>query len=162
MNKNQNLELIVQNLFNQYFVNYNFYNENYRISAERTETEIGNIPSNWNVQSIDSICNVTIGKTPPRKEKEWFSQDASDIKWISIKDLGNSGTYIFETSEYLTKKAIQKFNIKIIRENTILLSFKLTIGRLAITTDSMATNEAIAHFNIKDEKTLPGNICIYI
>jgi type I restriction enzyme S subunit len=35
-------------------------------------------------------------------------------KWISIKDIGNSGAYISNTAEYLTNKAIERFNIPII------------------------------------------------
>lgn len=60
--------------------------------------------------------------------------------------MGNSGTYIFDTSEYLTKEAVKKFNVPVIPDNTVVLSFKLTVGRVAITTEKMLSNEAIAHF----------------
>lgn len=62
--------------------------------------------------------------------------------------------YAWETSEKLTKEAIEKYNIKVIPENTIVLSFKLTIGRIAITANKMATNEAIAHFNLENDELL--------
>ncbi|MBK9564456.1 MAG: hypothetical protein IPO37_04495 [Saprospiraceae bacterium] len=61
--------------------------------------------------------------------------------------MGQSGIYIFNTSEYLTNDAIEKFRIPVIPENTVVLSFKLTIGRLAITTEKMLSNEAIAQIN---------------
>ncbi len=99
----------------------------------------------------ENIANITIGKTPPRSEKECFTNNESDMKWISISDLGKSGTYIFNTSERLTRDSVDKYNVKIIPKNTIILSFKLTVGRIAITTEDMATNEAIAHFNLKEE-----------
>ena len=104
------------------------------------------------IKKAEEIANITIGKTPPRKEQEWFSYNDNDIKWISIADLGKCGNYIFDSSEKLVPKAIEKHNIKIVPENTILLSFKLTIGRIAITTCKMATNEAIAHFNLNDSE----------
>lgn len=99
----------------------------------------------------ENIANITIGKTPPRSEKECFTTNENDMKWISISDLGKSGTYIFNTSERLTLDSVDKYNVKVIPKNTIILSFKLTVGRIAITTEDMATNEAIAHFNLKEE-----------
>ena len=60
--------------------------------------------------------------------------------------MGNCGTYISKSSEHLTAEAVDKFNIKIVPNNTVLLSFKLTVGRIAITHGEMTTNEAIAHF----------------
>lgn len=90
--------------------------------------------------------DIAIGKTPPRKEHQWFSTNPSDVTWVSISDMGSSGTYISKSSEQLTAEAIKKFNIKIIPDNTVILSFKLTVGRVAITHGEMATNETIAHF----------------
>lgn len=94
----------------------------------------------------DEYFDIAIGKTPPRKEHQWFTKDQSDITWVSISDMGNCGTYINKSSEQLTKEAVDKFNIKMIPNNTVLLSFKLTVGRVAITHGEMTTNEAIAHF----------------
>lgn len=90
--------------------------------------------------------DITIGKTPPRKEHQWFTTNPTDVTWVSISDMGNCGTYISRSSEQLTSEAINRFNIKIVPNNTVLLSFKLTVGRVAITYGEMATNEAIAHF----------------
>jgi len=64
--------------------------------------------------------------------------------------MGNDGIYLNSVSEYLTEDAIKNFNIPIIPENTVVLSFKMTIGRLAITTERMLSNEAIAHFKKKE------------
>lgn len=66
--------------------------------------------------------------------------------------MGNCGTYISDSSEYLTKDAIIKHNVKIVPENTVLLSFKLTVGRIAITDDKVCTNEAIAHFGTENKE----------
>ena len=104
------------------------------------------------VKKVEEIADITIGKTPPRKEQEWFSLNDNDIKWISIADLGKCGNYIFDSSEKLTQRAVEKHNIKVVPKDTILLSFKLTVGRIAITTCEMTTNEAIAHFNLKDNE----------
>lgn len=94
----------------------------------------------------EEYFDIAIGKTPPRKEHQWFTTDPSDITWVSISDMGNCGTYISRSSEQITQEAVDKFNIKVIPSNTVLLSFKLTVGRIAITHSKMTTNEAIAHF----------------
>ena len=100
---------------------------------------------------LDEISNVTIGKTPPRSEQECFTTNKSDIKWVSISDLGKSGMFIFDTSEKLTQEAVDKYNVKVIPKDTVILSFKLTVGRTGFTTEDMTTNEAIAHFDLIDK-----------
>ena len=95
---------------------------------------------------IDEYFDISIGKTPPRKEPQWFSKNPDDCVWVSISDMGSCGLFISDSSEYLTHEAVEKFNVKVVPDNTVLLSFKLTVGRVAITDGSMTTNEAIAHF----------------
>ena len=60
--------------------------------------------------------------------------------------MGSCGLYISDSSEYLVPEAVSKFNVVVVPDNTVLLSFKLTVGRIAITDGTMTTNEAIAHF----------------
>lgn len=122
--------------------------------CEMVEVDGVEVPKGWEYKPADELFDIGIGKTPPRKETEWFSTNPDDIQWISIKDMGNSGVFITESSEFLTNQAVDKFNIRKIPENTVLLSFKLTIGRVSITTCETTTNEAIAHFKITDKSFL--------
>ena len=101
---------------------------------------------------LDEISNVTIGKTPPRSEQECFTTNKNDVKWVSISDLGKSGMFIFDTSEKLTQEAVNKYNVKVIPKDTVILSFKLTVGRTGFTTEDMTTNEAIAHFDLNNKE----------
>ena len=94
----------------------------------------------------DEYFDISIGKTPPRKEHEWFSQEPTNRVWVSIADMGNCGVFIGDSSEYLTHEAVERFNVKLVPNNTVILSFKLTVGRVAITDGILTTNEAIAHF----------------
>lgn len=94
----------------------------------------------------EEFFDIAIGKTPPRKEHQWFTTNPKDVTWVSISDMGSCGTYISRSSEWLPQEAVDRFNIKVIPSNTVLLSFKLTVGRIAITHGEMTTNEAIAHF----------------
>jgi len=109
---------------------------------------IGKIPKGWTYQAADTIADVGIGKTPPRKEHKWFSMNPKDIRWASIRDMGESGTFISKTKEYLISDSLSQFNIRTVPDNTVILSFKLTIGRVALTDGEIATNEAIAHFSL--------------
>ena len=102
--------------------------------------------SNWIETNLKEICDISIGRTPPRKEHKWFSE-TKGIPWISIADMGKTGKYISKTKEYLSEEAVKKFKIPIIKKDTIILSFKMTVGRVSITESEMLSNEAIAHLN---------------
>lgn len=104
---------------------------------------------------ICSYFDISIGKTPPRKEQWWFTSNTSDVSWVSISDMGSCGTYISSSSEFLTREAVNKFNVVVVPNNTVILSFKLTVGRLAITDGDLTTNEAIAHFKTEDKSINP-------
>lgn len=107
------------------------------------------VKEEWETDILGNLFDIGIGRTPPRKEHQWFSKNPTDIMWVSIKDMGISGVYLSRVSEYLTQEAVEKFSIPIIPEDTVMLSFKMTIGRLAITNEKMLSNEAIAHFKVK-------------
>lgn len=110
---------------------------------------------------LEELVDLQIGRTPPRKEFEWFNTNGEGYKWVSIKDMGNSGRFISDTSEYLTEAAQKRFGIPIVEKGTLLLSFKLTVGRLCITTDRMLTNEAIAQLPIKDANIVDRDFLYY-
>jgi len=141
--QNTTLEHIAETLFRQWFV-------------EEAEED-------WEVETLENVFDIGIGRTPPRKEQHWFTTNPNDVKWISIKDMGNEGIYVNSVSEFLTEEAVQNFNIPIIPKNTVLLSFKMTIGRLAITSERMLSNEAIAHFKLKQNSIIfPEYLYLYL
>lgn len=92
--QNETLEKIAQSLFKRWFVEF-------KTDVKKIKFMNG-IPEGWKFEKLAEIANITIGRTPPRKEEEWFSFSQRDRKWISIKDMGVSGIYINSTSEYLT------------------------------------------------------------
>lgn len=109
---------------------------------------------------LGDICDIKIGRTPPRRQPQWFNK-SHGVRWVSIKDMGNAGKYISQTSEFLTADAIRKFNIPIIPAGTLLMSFKLTVGRLGFAEYDMCSNEAIAQLPIKDPDIVDKNYLYY-
>ena len=137
------LEEAAQRLYKEWFVDLRFP------GYEDVEIVDG-VPDGWTKDRAECFFKITIGKTPPRAEKQWFVNGNDGIPWISISDMGNAGVFTFKTSEGLTEEAIKKHNIKIVPSGTIFVSFKLTVGRVAIAATEMCTNEAIAHFYVND------------
>ncbi|MCT8869588.1 restriction endonuclease subunit S [Shewanella xiamenensis] len=168
---NQTLEQMAQAIFKSWFVDFDPVKA--KMNGEQpegmdaataslfpeklVESELGLIPEGWDVLPSEKVATVAIGKTPPRKEPQWFSEDSKDVTWISIRDMGNTGTFALDSSEYLTQEAVDKFNVKVIPDNTLILSFKLTVGRVAITHGEMTTNEAIAHYKLSDNARVSTN-----
>lgn len=137
---NANLEQQAQALYKSWFVDF--------------EPWGGVMPEDWREGIASDFYDITIGKTPPRKETQWFSNSKKNHVWISISDMGKNGMFLGQSSEYLTPLAIEKFNIVIVPDSTVLLSFKLTVGRVSISDGAVTTNEAIAHFKTKKQDLL--------
>ena len=131
--QNKTLEAMAETLFRQWFI------------EEAKE--------DWEIFQLQDLAKLQIGRTPPRKESHWFSDNTNDMKWVSIKDLGAHGIFVTYSSEYLPISTIDHFNIPIIPEGTVMLSFKMTVGRVGIAIENMVSNEAIAQFQIKKRLT---------
>lgn len=112
----------------------------------------GGAEQSWGAKhgKVSDFFDVSIGRTPPRKNEEYFSTESTDLKWLSIKDMRASCVFALDTAEKLSKAGIEKTHIHVSPPGTIFLSFKLTVGEVVIAGDSMATNEAIAHFETND------------
>ena len=96
---------------------------------------------------LKDIFDLQMGKTPSRNNSDYWNTE--DYKWISIADLSKTGKYISDTKEYLSEVAVEESGIKVIPANTVIMSFKLSIGKTAITAEDMYSNEAIMAFHDK-------------
>lgn len=96
---------------------------------------------------LKEIFELQMGKTPSRHNSSYWN--TGDYKWISIADLSNVGKYISKTKETISESAVIESGIKIIPANTVVMSFKLSIGKTAITAEDMYSNEAIMAFHDK-------------
>ena len=80
-----------------------------------------------------------MGKTPPRAEPVWWQ---NDIHWVSISDMKDYG-HISYTKEMVSQKALEEKFGGISTKGTLLMSFKLTVGRTSILDIDAVHNEAI-------------------
>ena len=132
------LEEAAQRLYKEWFVDIHFPgHENTKI--------VDGVPEGWEKKPALDFFEMSIGKTPPRAQKQWFTKGNNGIPWVSISDMKET-MFVQETAEELTQDACENYNIKVVPRGTILLSFKLTVGRVAFAGADVCTNEAIAHF----------------
>lgn len=112
---------------------------------EITEDEIPfDIPENWVWVRLGDYIDFIIGKTPSRGESSYWG---NDLPWVSISDM-NGQPVIRNTKEKISNKAFTTvFNGKIVPKGTLLMSFKLTIGRMSFLGIDALHNEAIISIN---------------
>ena len=99
---------------------------------------------------LKELFDLQMGKTPSRNNLDYWN--TKDNKWISIADLSKCEKYITDTKEYISDIAIKESGINPIPANTVVMSFKLSIGKTAITKEVIYSNEAIMSF--RDKKTI--------
>ena len=104
----------------------------------------------YDKKPLRDLFALQMGKTPPRKEMKYWT-DATN-KWISISDMSTYDKYTTDTKEKIADCAISDTGIKVVPKNTVIMSFKLSIGKTAITSEDIYTNEAIMAFVKKNEK----------
>jgi type I restriction enzyme S subunit len=119
------------------------------------DANVKGIPRGWSNKKVEELFDVSIGRTPPRKQKEHFVEGGKGVPWLSIKTMGDIQVFARMTEEDLAPQAVTQFRVPIVPPGIVLVSFKLTVGRVAITSVEMATNEAIAHL-FPRRKGLPG------
>ncbi len=103
----------------------------------------GAAPDGWRMARLGEVARIEIGRTPARNRPEfWDRRKSTNNRWVSIADM--RGRFISDTSEYISDLAARLTRSKLVPPGTPLLSFKLTVGRVAIPTAPVYTNEAIA------------------
>lgn len=107
-------------------------------------------------EKLENLAKIQIGKTPKRAEPEYWGKG---FPWVSISDLQSE--VIENTKEEITEKAIKECGCKLIPKGTLIMSFKLSVGKLAFAGKDLYTNEAICGFFIKESETLDSKYFYY-
>lgn len=110
----------------------------------RFKDENGNSYPDWSIKKIEDISKVNKGFTPNTKNDKYW--DELNENWLSIA--GMTQKYLYKGNKGITEKGASK-HVKVDKD-TLIMSFKLTLGKLAIVKEPIYTNEAICHFVWKE------------
>lgn len=99
------------------------------------------VPNNWVWVKFGELVSFNIGKTPPRSDSSYWSKE--EYSWVSISDMIENG-FINETKEKVSQLSCENiFKQKISKKGTLLMSFKLTVGKCSILNIDAFHNEGI-------------------
>lgn len=116
---------------------------------------IGEIPGHWEVKKVKYNFSFRTGFTPPSGKSEYYENGRH--VWINISDLTEK--YISDSANKITDKAVIDLNPTIVPKNSLLYSFKLSVGKVAFNQVNCYTNEAI--FSIDPDGSANLNFFYY-
>ena len=139
-----NLEEIASTLFNHWFVDFEFLDENgnpYKSSGGKmVESELRKIPEGWKTVCLSEIGDIVAGGTPSKTKNEYYEN--GNIAWITPKDLsGNKSIFISEGATDITELGLKKSSAKILPKYSVLFSSRAPIGYLAINKNEVCTKQ---------------------
>lgn len=115
----------------------------------------------WQTKKLGELCEIELGRTPARANPTfWDEKRETSNVWLSIADLLNAeDNVVVDSKEYVSDKGAEI--CKLVPKGTLLVSFKLTLGRLAFAGRDLFTNEAIAALSIFNERELSKEFLFY-
>ena len=116
-----------------------YYEQIGRDTIDISNEILFDLPCSWQWVRFGQIVRMSIGKTPARGEISYWSK--ATIPWVSISDMTNS-EYINKTKEKISVAASSVMG-EISPVGSLLMSFKLTVGRTSILNIDAYHNEAI-------------------
>ncbi|MBU3227089.1 restriction endonuclease subunit S [Clostridium algidicarnis] len=153
---NDNLEQMAQAIFKQWFVDFEFPNEEgepYKSSGgEMVESEMGMIPKGWEVKRLCDLGKIITGKTPATKDTDNFGDE---YNFITPKDINNQ-VYIIKSERQLSEIGAQKIIKNKISENSIAVTcIGSNLGEVYINSEIGFTNQQINSIKLADENLYP-------
>lgn len=134
----------------------NLYSLNYA-EYMRDDVEEEQYKDSVIVKTLGEVCKFDIGGTPSRNKNEYY-ENGNNL-WVSVREL--NGGYIYDTKEKITDLGVQNSSVKLFVKDTVLFSFKLSIGKTAIVGNPLYTNEAIAGILSKNNSLLNNKYLYY-
>jgi len=114
-------------------------------------------PAGFPVVNISEQCSMMIGGTPLRSKTEYYEN--GQYVWVSVSELNNK--IIMDSKEHINDEGVKHSNVKLVKKGSVLMSFKMSIGKCAIAGIDLYTNEAIVAFYSKDESILSNKYLFY-
>ena len=152
---NTNLELQAQALYKQWFVDFEFPNEEgkpYKSSGGKmVDSELGLIPDGWRVGKLEDIGDIIGGGTPSKAVAEYYTKNG--IAWITPKDLSVSHLKFTAKGETdITELGYKNSSAKIMPRGSVLFSSRAPIGYISIAKNDICTNQGF-------KSVVPNNGC---
>ena len=151
---NQELEDMAKTLYDYWFVQFDFPDQNgkpYKSSGGKMiyNPELKReIPEGWEVETLkDFESKIITGKTPSRANSDNFG---GEIPFITIGDI-RGNTFIYSTSETLTDLGASVQQNKYLPEGSLCVSCIATVGEIGFTTEWSHTNQQINSIVFEDE-----------
>ena len=122
----------------------------YNLSGERYKTiHLENSEYEFISLSDEEVFKVVSGGTPSSNIEEYWN---GNINWATLKDLpaNESISTIDSTVRKITEEGLRKSSAKQLPVNSILVSTRATIGRIAINKVECSTNQGFKNIIIND------------
>ena len=119
---------------------------------DKNEMKVG---EGYEIMKLKDITDIKMGGTPSTKNLNYWENGTN--KWVSIADLNYD--IIFDTKKKITDEGARTLNV--ISKGSILMSFKLSMGKLGIAGCDLYCNEAIVVINSNLDK-IPQNYLYFI
>lgn len=108
------------------------------------------LPQGWAEEPFRQVARYATGRTPARAKAAYWKNGANQVPWVAISDMEDYGS-ITTTKESVSEAAFQEvFRGRVVPAGTLLMSFKLTIGRVATLGIPACHNEAIISIYPRD------------
>lgn len=131
----KNLELMTQTIFDEWFLKLHFPGyENENLTKNRIEV----IPKGWEVGKFTDYISVLGGGTPSTTVQKYWN---GEIPFFTPKDVGD-GFYSLKTEKNLTIDGLENCNSKLYPPNTVFITARGTVGKIALSGTSMAMNQS--------------------
>ena len=152
---NHNLEAMAKQLYDYWFVQFDFPDENgkpYKSSGGKmvwNEKLKREIPVLWEAKLVDDIAEVFNGATPSTTDEQNYG---GNIVWITPKDLSDQKhKFVYNGERNISQKGYDSCSTHLLPINTILMSSRAPIGLLAIAKTELCTNQGFKNFVSKEE-----------
>jgi type I restriction enzyme S subunit len=114
-------------------------------------TSVGLIPSNWEVKKIKEIGDVSSGGTPDTTKLRYWN---GDINWCTPTDItALKNKFLGDTKTKITEEGLKSSSAKILPPFSIIVCTRATIGKAAINTVPMSTNQGFKNIIPKNIDT---------
>lgn len=150
---NQNLEALAKQIYDYWFVQFDFPDENGRPYKSSGGQMVWNyklkreIPAGWEAKTIDDVSEIFNGATPSTTDEENYG---GDVVWITPKDLSTQqAKFVYKGERNISQKGYESCSTHLLPINSILMSSRAPIGLLAIAKEELCTNQGFKSFVTK-------------